>query len=77
MDPLSHTEDMHAIAIKILLIKGRFQALTYNSFHSFASRAFRSFQTIQNELGVPRIKRRHNTHLDKLMSKYAEIYDQN
>ena len=77
LDPLSHTEDIHDIAIKILLIKERIQDLTYIFFHSFAPRAFRYFQTIQNELRVSRIKRRHNTHLDQLISEYAEIYDQN
>ena len=63
LDSLSHTEDIHVIAIRILLAKEGFQDLTYNFFHSFAPQAFRSFQTIQNELRVSRIKRRHNTHV--------------
>ena len=32
---------------------------------------------IQNELRVSRIKRQHKTHLDKLISEYAKIYDLN
>ena len=32
---------------------------------------------LQNELRASRIKKGHKTHLDKLISQYAEIYDEN
>ena len=66
--------DIHEIA-KILLIKERFQDLTCKFIHSLHDHS--DLFKLQNELGASKIKRGHNTHLDKLISEYAEIYDQN
>ena len=74
MDPLSHTEDIHEIA-KIDLIKDRFQILTYNFIDSLKEHS--DLFKLQNELRASRIKRGHKTDLDKLISEYAEIYDEN
>ena len=74
LDPLSHTEDIHKIA-KIDLIKDRFQILTYKFIDSLTEHS--DLFKLQNELRASRIKRGHKTHLDKLISEYAEIYDEN
>ena len=74
LDPLSHTEDIHKIA-KIDLIKDRFQILTYKFIDSLKEHS--DLFKLQNELRASRIKRGHKTHLDKLISEYAEIYDEN
>ena len=74
LDPLSHTEDIHKIA-KIDLIKDRFQILTYKFIDSLKEHS--ELFKLQNELRASRIKRGHKTHLDKLISEYAEIYDEN
>ena len=74
LDPLSHTEDIHKIA-KIDLIKDRFQILTYKFIDSLKEHS--DLFKLQNELRASRIKRGHRTHLDKLISEYAEIYDEN
>ena len=73
MDPLSHTEDIHKIA-KIDLIKDRFQILTYKFIDSLKEHS--DLFKLQNELRASRIKRGHKTHLDKLISEDAEIYDE-
>ena len=77
LDPLSHTEDIHKIAnfYKIDLIKDRFQILTYKFIDSLKEHS--DLFKLQNELKASRIKRGHKTHLDKLISEYAEIYDEN
>ena len=72
LDPLSHTEDIHKIA-KIDLIEDRFQILTYKFIDSLKEHS--DLFKLQNELRASRIKRGHKTHLDKLISEYAEIYD--
>ena len=67
-------EDIHKIA-KIDLIKDRFQILTYKFIDSLKEHS--DLFKLQNELIASRIKRGHKTHLDKLISEYAEIYDEN
>ena len=74
LDPLSHTKDIHKIAM-IDLIKDRFQILTYKIINSL--NAHSDHFKLQNELRASRIKRGHKTHLDKLISEYADIYDEN
>ena len=49
--------------------------MTYKFIHSLHEYA--NLFKLQNELKASRIKRGHNTHLDKLISEYAEIYAQN
>ena len=74
MDRLSHTEDIHKIA-KIDLMKDRFQIVAYKFIDSLSEHS--DLFKLQNELKAPRIKRGHKTHLDKLISEYAEIDDEN
>ena len=65
------------IAYKLdpLSIKDRFQILTYKFIDSLKEHS--DLFKLQNELRASRIKRGHKTHLDKLISEYAEIYDEN